>query len=423
MAVQEQSGGAAHKYVADRAGHFMPSRPVDFAAAVWQIGMQPFLPILYLPYDRLDIRLVRPVRVQGFSVLAGLLRSVQPQIGGYARAGVQSAYLDSRVNDILGHLSIGCPFSSRDGNQAGPRNADNMIARDGSGIRRVACIDKGAQSGKGAQYIGRSDTALEIMGRMVYQVFDLVGARQRFERRSADGGIGSAQQYAPMPGKGEEYAAVFCPGDQKRVPGGKERSIQYKVDTLARTHKIGTAGRVLLPDSVHEDAAGVHDGVSVEMQFLAGFKIAGYDPIHLALRFEEPDNTGVIDHCGAVASGCAGQGEGQTGVVELTVVINDAAAQSAGLYAGEFLQRPRPRKQVRLPEGAAARQQVVGLQSQAVKRAFPPGIGGKHELQVAHQVRRIVAEPAALAQCFTDQRHVALPQISDAAMDQFCAAA
>ena len=265
MAVQEQSGDAAHKHVADRAGHFMPRRPVDFAAAIWQIGMQPFLPILYFPHDCLDICPVRSVRLQGFFIFPGLLPSVQPQIGGYARAGVQPAHPDSCVNDILSHLAIGCPFSSRDGNQARLRNSDGMITRDGSGIRSVACVDKGAQSGKGAQYIGRGDTALEIMGRMVYQVFDFVGAWERFECRSADGGIGSAQQYAPMPGEGEEYAAVFCPGDQKRVPGRKERSIQDKVDTLARTHKIGAAGLVLLPDSIHEDAAGVHDGMSVQM--------------------------------------------------------------------------------------------------------------------------------------------------------------
>ena len=43
----------------------MPRRPVNFAAAVRQVGMQPLLPVLYFPYNSLHISPVRSVSLQG----------------------------------------------------------------------------------------------------------------------------------------------------------------------------------------------------------------------------------------------------------------------------------------------------------------------------------------------------------------------
>src|SRR6185436_12201655 len=66
---------------------------------------------------------------------------------------------------------------------------------------------------------------------------------------------------------------------------------------------------------------------------------------------------------------------------------------------------------------------VVELQPQAVEGRFPPVVIGHDEGEVAHQVRRIPPQDAALLQGFHHQRDVSLFEIANAAVHQLGAAA
>ena len=118
MTIQDQGRRAANQHVADSTHHFMPRCPVNFAAAVGQVGMQPLVSVLYFSYRGLHISPVRSVSLQDPLAIPGLLLSVQPKTSGYARAGSKPTDLNCRINGVLGHLAIGCPFSSRNRDQA-----------------------------------------------------------------------------------------------------------------------------------------------------------------------------------------------------------------------------------------------------------------------------------------------------------------
>src|SRR5438105_1071539 len=71
----------------------------------------------------------------------------------------------------------------------------------------------------------------------------------------------------------------------------------------------------------------------------------------------------------------------------------------------------------------AAGEKVVRLQPDRVLRQFPPRIAGEDEREVADEVRGVPAEPAAFPQGVEDEPDPPLPEIADAAVDEFRAAA
>ena len=80
----------------------------------------------------------------------------------------------------------------------------------------------------------------------------------------------------------------------------------------------------------------------------------------------------------------------QAGIIELTVEVNDAAAQTFGLDRGKALQRLLARKNPRCAEAILAGEKVVELQSDAIKGRLPPIVIGHDESQIADQVRGVL---------------------------------
>ena len=206
-------------------------------------------------------------------------------------------------------------------------------------------------------------------------------------------------------------------------PGRKE-PVQHEVDALARRdHRRG--GRVVdLADRVAERAGGVDDAAGGDGVLLPRFQVREHHPVDEALGVVgKPDDRGVVEQHRTLFFGGLGQVDQQPGVVELAVVVEDAAAQSVLLQlrdAGEHLFLPRV---ARLPEAVAESQHVVDLHADAVERGLPPGVVGHDEGQVMDQVRGILAENAAFLQRLHDEGHVALLEVAHAAVDELGGAA
>ena len=112
----------------------------------------------------------------------------------------------------------------------------------------------------------------------------------------------------------------------------------------------------------------------------------------------------------------------QAGVVELSVVINGAAAQALGLQGRQMFERFFLGKNARSSEAVLAGEQLVEFQSQAVERRFPPIVVGHDESEIVDDVRSILQQQAALLERFHDEADIALFQVADAAVGQFGAA-
>src|SRR5579871_1827112 len=113
----------------------------------------------------------------------------------------------------------------------------------------------------------------------------------------------------------------------------------------------------------------------------------------------------------------------QASVVELAVVVGDAAAQALGLERRQSAECFGFREELRRAEVIAAGESVVEFQAEAVERRGPPRVAGDDERAVVDQVRGVSPQPAALAQRLQNQPDAALAEIAHAAVDQLGAAA
>ncbi len=68
---------------------------------------------------------------------------------------------------------------------------------------------------------------------------------------------------------------------------------------------------------------------------VAGFDALGFDADDVAVFLDEADAAGVIEDDGTVIDGGAGEMDGEAGVVELAIVIDDAAIEAFGFERGE----------------------------------------------------------------------------------------
>ncbi len=202
-----------------------------------------------------------------------------------------------------------------------------------------------------------------------------------------------------------------------------EAPVEHDVHALAGTDQRRRRRVVEPPQRVGPGAGGVDHHLRAQHPVLAALDVARLDAAHDAVLLHQPGHRHVVEHRRAEIRRRHRQTDGESRVVELAVVVEDAAAQSLGLDRRQPLERLRFGEEPRRAEAFLARQQVVEAESDAVKRRLPPVVAGHHERNVVHQVRRVAAQDAALTQRLEHQRDVALAQVADAAVNQLGGAA
>ena len=175
----------------------------------------------------------------------------------------------------------------------------------------------------------------EVAGRVLHEEGDFVGEGAGLEGGVVDGGVGGADDDAAVPGDGEEDAAVVGLGDHDGGVAGEELAREDEVDALAGGDDGFGLGVVQVADGIDEDAGGVDDGAGADFELFAGFDALGFDADDVAVFLDEAAGAGVIEDDGAVMDGGAGEVDGEAGVIELAVVIDDAAGEAVGFEGGE----------------------------------------------------------------------------------------
>lgn len=175
----------------------------------------------------------------------------------------------------------------------------------------------------------------EVAGRVGHEELDFIGQGMGLEGGVVDGGVGGADDDAAVPGDGEEDAAVVGPGDHDGGVAGEELAGEDEVNALAGGDDGVGLGLVHAADVIDEDAGGIDDAAGADLVLAAGFDAFGLHADDVAVFLHEADAAGVIEDDGAVVDGGLREVDGEACVVELAVVIDDAAGEAVGFEGGE----------------------------------------------------------------------------------------
>lgn len=177
--------------------------------------------------------------------------------------------------------------------------------------------------------------AREVACGVLHEEGDFIWQGAGLQGDVLDGGVCGADDDAAVPGDGEEDAAVVCAGDHDGGVSGEELAGEDEVDALAGGYDVVGLGVVHVADGIDEDAGGIDDAVGADFVLVAGFDALGLDADDVAVFLDEAAGAGVIEDDGAVIDGGAGEVDGEAGVIELAVVVDDAAIEAFGFEGGE----------------------------------------------------------------------------------------
>ena len=194
---------------------------------------------------------------------------------------------------------------------------------------------------------------------------------------------------------------------------------------LARGDHLRGVGLGQMADGIGECAGGVDDDLGADFEAFAGFLTScQVTPWMMpSAPLWSCGDLRVVEQRGALLGGGGDEIDEQPRVVELAVVVDDAAGEALGVDAGQALERFLLREELRGAEAVFAGEHLVELEADAVEGAFPPGVAGDDERRVRDEVRRVLAQEAALLQRLHHERDVALLEVAHAAVDELGRAA
>ena len=139
---------------------------------------------------------------------------------------------------------------------------------------------------------------------------------------------------------------------------------------------------------------------------------------------ENPGQAGEVHHwTGAVVHRGLRERDRETRVVKLAIEILYSSEEVFRLDIRDSGKRFLAREHFRRGEVQAAGQGVVDLQPDSEKWSLPPFVARNNKGEVIDKVGRVPMEQAPFPQGFQDQRNIALLKVTNAAVNQFCAAA
>lgn len=175
----------------------------------------------------------------------------------------------------------------------------------------------------------------EVACGVLHEEGDFVWQGAGLEGGVVDGGVCGADDDAAVPGDGEEDAAVVGARDHDGGVAGEELAGEDEVDALAGGDDVFAGGVVHVADGIDEDAGGIDDGAGADFELAAGFDAFGLHADDVAVLLHEAAGAGVIEDDGAVIDGGACEVDGEACVIELAVVVDDAAGEAIGFEGGE----------------------------------------------------------------------------------------
>ena len=347
------------------------------------------------------------------------------QFLGHALAVGQLGDLDRLVHRILGHQTVGRPFAARDRHQPVVRNDDLVAARNFLGVfalllgrrqRTLPCEDrKDVLVGRRGVHVEscRAEDEVDLFFERA-RVFFSLGT---YDVRGADHDL-------VVPGHGEQHAAVRGLGYHDGVVALQEFHVEHQVHALARSDHLAVRRAVHVHDVVHEAPCGVHHAAGLDCVFFARevvheFHAGGTSRIVVY----DPRNARLVHDRAAVFDARLREVDRHARVVELPVVVYDAALESLFDRSGDVFHYFFCRDEFRTAVTETERKHVVEGQTAKIEEIIPVTVIRDHECLVFDQVRGVGFHAAAFAQGFEHQHDVALLQVTYAAVHELRTAA
>src|SRR6185369_11952161 len=149
-------------------------------------------------------------------------------------------------------------------------------------------------------------------------------------------------------------------------------------------------------DCVAVNACGVDYYSGMQVVFFPAFTVPRNYSGDPPCGFFDRGYFQVVERHAALIFQSAGQAERQAGIIELPVVVDDAAAKTCRLDRREHLQGLVPAEVPRRSQAESPGQEVVELEAGPVERPFPPVVERDYEGEVMHQVRRVPHQQSPL---------------------------
>src|SRR6266700_1796504 len=145
------------------------------------------------------------------------------------------------------------------------------------------------------------------------------------------------------------------------------------------------------PQPVAESARRIDHHFRRRAKFLSAFKVARNDAIDESHAiFIESRDFDIVQQRRTLLESSEYHVNEQARVIELAVIVNRSTTEAFSLEGWEPFQRFLAREQARLAESVLAGEKLVELQTQAIKRSFPPVVIRDDECEVSHQVGSIL---------------------------------
>ena len=207
----------------------------------------------------------------------------------------------------------------------------------------------------------RVGSLLQIPPRVGQQVVDLALERPRLARKRGHGGVGRPHQRAAVPGDREQDAAVVGAGNHDGRLAGQEASVEHEMGPLAGgDHRRGAPARRACGSRSAKTPVALTTALAATASDSPVSSSRASTPGDPAVALDQPGDRHVIERDSAQVGRGAGQRDGQPGVIELAVGVEDPAPQARRSEASAARVRvSRPRDPARAAQAQVSGQPVV----------------------------------------------------------------
>ena len=232
------------------------------------------------------------------------------------------------IHGIRTHAAVGRPFAAGQGDQAAFADANDMIARQGFGFTTFRRFDQWTQSGKNTLYIFAFRRRIEVLRSGAQNEVNLFAQGARLQINIRHCGVGRADHHMFMPRHREQHTTVFGFRNHDRSITRQEFFIDNDVDALAR-REHGFGLRIFHTANVIDKHAGrIDHDRGARLDGFAGFAIAQRDTGDFSAVFEQANYRCIVHGYAAVLLKGAQQGDRQSAVIKLSVVVQNTAFQA-----------------------------------------------------------------------------------------------
>ena len=371
------------------------------------------------------------VRLCGVAALAG--RTAQREVLRAATRLPAEQFLCG-VDCVLGHLAVCRELPAGDGDDTVRGSRHLVTAAEVCGATALGVLVRLHQRTEPrphAEYVVHGHTCRDTRVQCVEHVLDVVFGALGVVDRSLVVGIGRADV-----GVHERAVTLRHPRDHKQAPavfrdGDDDGDVvahlvprHSEVHALCGADRVGVHLLVERADIVGPHAGCVDHDACARGERAARHLVTEVNGVH-AIRALHRSDTAVVGHCGAVIGSGACDGQGEACIVGFCVVIEVRGRESPAVHCGKVSERGTGAEPAVDATDAPPAGEVVHPHCRTQCTRDLAGDDAvlredrDHEGEHVHEVRGIAAEALAFVQRLVDQAHVALLEVTEAAVHEF----